>query len=57
MANSRRTSFTRRLFGVLAALQSAAHAAGAVESRKSPAPEDLERLGIDVTVFRAIKLN
>ena len=50
-------SFFHRLIGALGSFGSAARAARAVGDRHSPAPTDLERLGISVVAFGAINKN
>ena len=50
-------SFFHRLIGALGSFGSAARAARAVGDRHSPAPIDLERLGISVVAFGAINKN
>jgi hypothetical protein len=51
------TSIFDRILGAVRQLRSAARVAQAVEGRRSPAPSDLERLGISVVAFGAINKN
>jgi hypothetical protein len=50
-------SLVRRILGLMGRIRSAGRAAAAVESRRSPSPSDLERLGISVVAFGAINKN
>jgi hypothetical protein len=50
-------SLMQRIFGVMGRIRSASRAAAALESRRSPRPSDLERLGISLVAFGAINKN
>ncbi len=50
----RNSRFLGGLADVAAIFASANRVAGAAESRRSPRPSDLERLGISVVAFNAI---
>jgi hypothetical protein len=46
-----------RIVGAMRQIRSASRVSWAVESGRSPAPSDLERLGISVVAFGAINRN
>jgi hypothetical protein len=49
--------FAQRIADAWGVLESAARAAAAVRGHRSPAPHDLERLGISAVAFGAINRN
>jgi len=54
---TRNRTLFQRMAGLWDAFRSAGHAADAVRRDRSPAPSDLERLGISVIAFGAINKN
>ena len=54
---TRNRTFLQRIADTWRALRSAGRAAEAVRGSRSPAPSDLERLGISVVAFGAINRN